>query len=223
MRAALSVVKVGGSLAADGPRLRAVLAGLVQGDEGAAVVVPGGGPFADAVRVAQAALGFDDGLAHRLALDAMGRMAEVFSGIEPRLAIAASVEAASGIARAGGTALWDPVALKAGRPDIPESWDVTSDSLALWLAIRLGAARCVLVKSAPCPPGAAPSELARSGLVDAAFPHFARAFAGEIVIRGPNTDDALGRSDQPASADPRPHREGEGRKRDRPSRRDVAT
>ncbi len=179
----LTVVKVGGSLLADRDRLRAVLAAGVEA--GPVAVVPGGGPFADAVRRAQASLGFEDGLAHRLALDAMGRMAEIFRALEPRLPVSASLDALAGALRAGRSGIWDPAALKAGHPDIPESWAVTSDSLALWLATRLGAARCILEKSAPAPAGADPAALAACGLVDAAFPRFAAAFPGTILVRGP--------------------------------------
>ncbi|GJE54039.1 MULTISPECIES: amino acid kinase family protein [Methylobacterium] len=179
----VSVVKVGGSLLADAPRLHSVLARLADGAEGRAVIVPGGGPFAEAVRTSQAALGYSDALAHRLALDAMGRMAEVFCEIAPRLAIVHSVEAA---AAHEAPCLWAPAALRAGHPGIPESWDVTSDSLALWLAAALGATRCLLLKSAPCPAGASPEALARLGLVDRAFPDFARRFSGEIFLQGPD-------------------------------------
>ena len=179
MGAPVTVVKLGGSLLSDGPRLRRLLATLAEGGEGRCVIVPGGGPFADAVRTAQGALGFPDALAHRLALDAMGRMAEVLSAIEPRLPVLRRPEAGA------ATAIWDPVALKAGHPDIPETWAVTSDSLALWLATVLCAPRCILEKSVDRPAGAGLADLARLGLVDAAFPAFAAAYPGAIVIRGP--------------------------------------
>ena len=182
--APLTVVKVGGSLVADPPRLRAVLADVAAGREGAAVIVPGGGPFADAVRTTQAALRYDDALAHRLALDAMARMAEVFRAVEPRLAPPCDADAIPAAVRAGTVPVWSPTALKAGVAGIDETWSVTSDSLALWLALRLGAARCVLVKSAPAPAGEDPEALARRGLVDAAFPGFAAGFSGAIEIRG---------------------------------------
>ncbi|MFE1600337.1 uridylate kinase [Methylobacterium sp. ID0610] len=175
MTPGLSVVKLGGSLTTDAVRLRAVLRGLADGAEGPAVIVPGGGRLADAVRAMQDSLAFDDALAHRLALDAMSGMARIFRGLEPRLAV--STDPAAAIAR-GGVPVWDPERLKAGHPEIPESWDVTSDSLALWLAAELGAARCVLVKAAEVADPAA-------DLVDAAFPRFARRFGGEIVLRGP--------------------------------------
>jgi 5-(aminomethyl)-3-furanmethanol phosphate kinase len=178
------VVKLGGSLLADPARLRAWLAQLAAGALGPCLIVPGGGPFADAVRTAQAALGFDDALAHRLALDAMGRMAEIFCHLEPRLTVAASLDAVADALAQNRSVVWDPAALKAGCPDIPESWAVTSDSLALWLATRLGAERCILEKSAPVP-AADPQALAAAGLVDAAFPRFAALYPGAIVVRGP--------------------------------------
>ncbi|GJD50309.1 hypothetical protein OPKNFCMD_3048 [Methylobacterium crusticola] len=182
---ALSVVKVGGSLAADGPRLRALLRALAEGAEGPAVLVPGGGGLADAVRAAQAALGFPDALAHRLALDAMAGMARILAALEPRLVVAADPAAAL---RRGAVPVWDPGGLKDGRPGLPETWDVTSDSLALWLAAELGAARCLILKSADAPAGAGPAELAACGLVDAAFPALAARFGGTILVRGPGAE-----------------------------------
>ena len=184
----LSVVKIGGSLADHPARLRRMLGRIAEGQEGAAVIVPGGGPFAEAVRTAQGSLGFPDALAHRFAVDAMAQMAAVFRAIEPRLALAESEAAIMEALHGGGCPVWLPTALRAGHPDIPESWDVTSDSLALWLARRLGAARCVLVKSAPCPEGGTPDEWTRLGLVDRAFPDFAARFSGKIHLRGPRAE-----------------------------------
>lgn len=185
MSAALTVVKLGGSLLADPERLRARLRRLASGVEGPCLIVPGGGPFADAVRTAQGALGFDDGLAHRLALDAMGRMAEVFLDLEPGLARCATSLPPPSAGGGNAARVWDPSSLRAGHPDIPESWDVTSDSLALWLARQVGAAGCILVKSLAPPPGTGPAEWARLGLVDAAFPAFAARYRGTIRIEGP--------------------------------------
>lgn len=185
MSQALSVVKVGGSLVGDRARLRRLLGALADEDEGPVVIVPGGGALADAVRATQAALGFPDPLAHRLALDAMAGMARIFAALEPRLAV---TENPGDTRVAGSVPVWNPSALKGGHPEIPESWDVTSDSLALWLATRLGAATCLLVKSADSPPGAGVVDLARTGLIDAAFPGFAARFPGRIVLRGPGGD-----------------------------------
>ncbi len=181
----LTVVKVGGSLVADRDRLRRILASLADGEDGPVAIVPGGGALADAVRTTQGALGFSDPLAHRLALDAMAGMARIFAALEPRLVV---TQEPGACLAAGAVPVWDPSPLAAGHPDIPESWEVTSDSLALWLATGLGAARCLLVKSVDPAPGGALADLARAGLVDAAFPSFATLFAGAIVLRGPGGD-----------------------------------
>ena len=60
-----TIVKLGGSLVSDAARLGRLLGALADGGEGRCVVVPGGGPFADAVRQAQGRLGFSDALARR--------------------------------------------------------------------------------------------------------------------------------------------------------------
>lgn len=182
----LAIVKVGGSLASDPPALREILARIADGSEGRAAIVPGGGPFADAVRASQRRLGYSDGLAHGLALTAMGMMARVLAELEPRLTVIGDIDGIGPALASGEVPVWDPVALRAGQSEIGESWDVTSDSLALWLAGRLGASRCILVKSAPCPAQADLEDLARSGYVDRAFPHFARGFSGTIAFRGPD-------------------------------------
>ena len=61
---------------------------------------------------------------------------------------------------------------------IDASWDVTSDSIACWLATAWRQ-RLVLVKSAPVPTGACGAdERPASDLLDTAFVGFARAFPG---------------------------------------------
>jgi aspartokinase-like uncharacterized kinase len=177
-----AVVKVGGSLEADPHRRRALLTALADGLLGRCIVVPGGGTFAGAVRAAQAREGFSDAEAHRRALDAMSDAAGIFRGIEPRLmqSLEPWTEAAPALVR-----VWNPRRLRAGHPDIPETWDVTSDSLALWLAAQVQAERCVLVKSVDAPGHHDATALARVGLVDAAFPDFAARYGGPIEIWGP--------------------------------------
>ncbi|MCJ2085600.1 uridylate kinase [Methylobacterium sp. E-005] len=178
----ISVIKIGGSLEADPHRRRVLLAAIADGAHGRCIVVPGGGTFAGLVRAAQAREGFTDAEAHRRALDAMSDAAGIFRGVEPRLVhtLEPWTETASATAR-----VWNPRALRDGHPDIPETWDVTSDSLALWLAGRVAAKRCVLVKSIDATPGQDATALAGSGLVDAAFPAFAARYGGPIEIWGP--------------------------------------
>ena len=74
----LFVVKIGGSLLGS-PRLKGLVKVVTTARSARIVVVPGGGLFADAVRQAQALAGFDDRLAHRLALDAMDHLGEILA------------------------------------------------------------------------------------------------------------------------------------------------
>jgi 5-(aminomethyl)-3-furanmethanol phosphate kinase len=175
------VVKLGGSLAFD-PALKDWLRVLAETGRGRVVVVPGGGPFADTVREEQNRLGFDDATAHRMALHAMAQYGLMLAALAPGLTPAASADALRDVLRDGGVPVWLPVAMTIDNPEIRESWDITSDSLAAWLARRLDAENLVLVKSCAVPDeGATPMELARQGIVDAAFAEFMRG-AGFPVL-----------------------------------------
>lgn len=177
------VVKIGGSVLERGA-LAATLADILAASPRPLAVVPGGGPFAEAVRIAQAQAGFSDRLAHRLALSAMGAMAEVFATLAPALTVEASPSRFALVAAAGRVPVWNPAPLAAGDAAIPETWDVTSDSLAVHLAALLGASRVQLLKSCAVPPGVSLAELSARGIVDAALPAFAARFAGLVEVVG---------------------------------------
>ena len=74
------VVKLGGSLARS-EALRGWLAVLARAGRGRAVVVPGGGRYADAVRAEQQRWGFDDSTAHSMALLAMDQYGHQLAAI----------------------------------------------------------------------------------------------------------------------------------------------
>jgi aspartokinase-like uncharacterized kinase len=180
-----AIVKLGGSLAAAGTLRRWLDVILAQGG-GCAIIVPGGGDFADGVRAAQQRLRFSDRTAHRMALLAMQQYALLLHELAPGLHPCADEARIAAALAAGGVALWLPSAMVEADPAIAESWDVTSDSLAAWLAHRLGATRLVLVKSAPAPdPPLSPARLAALGLVDAAFPAYAAKADVPVVYCGP--------------------------------------
>lgn len=179
MTAPAAVVKLGGSLAGSAllrPWLRAIATAA-----GTVVLVPGGGPFADTVRAAQGTMGFDDRAADAMAKLAMAQYGIALASLAAPLCMAASEAAiVEGLAR-GRVPVWTP--LPQAADDAPACWDVTSDSLALWLARRLGAARALLVKSRP-PAGPQVAALVADGLLDAAFPGFLAAFEGEVFVTG---------------------------------------
>jgi 5-(aminomethyl)-3-furanmethanol phosphate kinase len=141
--------------------------------------VPGGGPFADQVRALQKRRRFDDGAAHHMALLGMEQYGRMLAALQPGLQPAASRADIVRARRAGRAAVWMPTRMVLADPAIAASWNITSDSLAAWLAGKLGATRLVLVKSVALADGSATaSDLARRGIVDPAFPdYFARSGA----------------------------------------------
>ena len=158
------------------------------------VMVPGGGALADEVRSCQERLGFGDGAAHRMALLAMDQLAWAVAGLRPGFEVGDTEAALRRSLAQGRVAVWAPYALIAKRRDIPESWAVSSDSLALWLGAQLGAECCYLIKSVRRTQIAFSAEqLARDGVVDVAFPAMLQQAGLHAVL--------LGRGDQAAFAE----------------------
>jgi len=176
------VVKLGGSLAGS-DALPYWLDALADAN---VVIVPGGGPFADQVRSAQQRWSFGDEAAHAMALLAMGQYGLMLNGMCPKLGIASDVRALSASVESGRSVVWLPDLSLMNDSSIPTSWDVTSDSLAAWLASRLNAANLLLIKSAAISSDdASYCGLVAQGVVDAAFERFSAdaAFAAWLCHR----------------------------------------
>jgi len=176
------VVKLGGSLADYPDDLRRWLKALAEAGKGRMVIVPGGGIFAAAVREAQKKWGFDDAAAHAMGLRAMEQYGLMLCGMQKDLIPTRTEVEIRKALQENQVPVWLPVQTLASE-DLPPSWDVTSDSLAAWLARRLGAERLVLVKSCPLPEGEMDmAELSRKGIVDAAFPGFVDAAVFDVWL-----------------------------------------
>ncbi len=165
------VVKIGGSLGRD-PLLRDWLRLLSEQGGGQVVVVPGGGAFADQVRDYQMQWQFNDLVAHNMAVLAMVQYAMMMQGLSPGLSLAVDDDSVHRVLRNAGVALWAPFPLLRERSDDMTNWDVTSDSIAAWLANRLNAERLVLVKSGPVMPGMPIEAYAEGEIVDREFRRF---------------------------------------------------
>src|SRR5690349_5972270 len=144
------IVKLGGSLAHD-PRVVLWLAMLAELGGGRVTIVPGGGVFANTVRVSQRHWNFGDLPAHNMAVLAMAQAAHLYHALEPRLTLAPDEASIRSALHAGHPSLWLPFGLLRDAPDLLTTWDVTSDSLALWLARVLNAERLVVVKACKVP------------------------------------------------------------------------
>jgi 5-(aminomethyl)-3-furanmethanol phosphate kinase len=182
------VIKVGGSLAETG-RLASVLS-IIGSARIPVVVVPGGGPFADAVRNLQAELRFDDAVAHRLAILAMEQMAELIVSQRPGMRLARTLGEISDAVMDGEIPVWAPLQMAGEDESIAADWSVTSDSLSARLAEILDA-RLVLLKSVGGTDGASAEQLAERGVLDAAFPAISARADLAWAIFGPEDDGRL--------------------------------
>ena len=179
------VVKLGGSLAGTA-LLDAWLAALaaLAGSGRPCVIVPGGGVFADAVRAAQGPMGFDDCTAHHMALLAMAQFGHVLASRCARCRLAATAAEIAAALDAGKMPVWLSSAMAGEAVDIPQNWAVTSDSLAAWLAGRIGARQLLLVKQVDSV-AASVTALVAGGIVDPAFPGFLARSGARAWIAGP--------------------------------------
>jgi 5-(aminomethyl)-3-furanmethanol phosphate kinase len=179
----VTIVKLGGSLAYSRQH-DAWLAALISSGE-PLILVPGGGPFADAVRDAQQRMGFDDVAAHRMALLAMEQFAVALASYSKAFALAASRRDMDDAVRTGKIPIWSPSLMSFGAPDIPASWSVTSDSLAAWLAGICAAPRLLLIKSSDLTGPMSIGAVAEQHIVDPFFPRFAAQSGAAVWIAGP--------------------------------------
>jgi aspartokinase-like uncharacterized kinase len=175
------VVKLGGSLNRDAllPQWLELLSTL---GRGRVTVVPGGGAFADQAREAQAHWRFDDVAAHNMAVLAMAQTATMLHALSPGLQPAMRDAEIRRLLRWGRTALWVPLELLRDRPDELTSWDVSSDSLALWLARRLNAERLIVIKSCDVDAGQSLQQCTQSGVLDRRFASWAEGVAFPIDL-----------------------------------------
>jgi aspartokinase-like uncharacterized kinase len=163
-----TVVKVGGALlnAAD-TFAWAVRELTCAPRDGSVLVVPGGGPFADAVRVVDQRLGLSDSAAHWAAVLAMNQYAHVLATHLPHAVLVETLPttmdhatewseerstarpaAERSTARSADLPILAPYAWLRCTDRLPHSWDVTSDSIAAHVARATGARRLILMKLA---------------------------------------------------------------------------
>ena len=164
------VIKVGGSLLANVEQLDGVLSAIaLAARTRRLLIVPGGGPFADAVRDVDRRVGLSDDAAHWMAVLAMDQYAHLLAARVAGGAIVATVRDATRVLDAAGVPVLAPSRWLSDADPLPHSWDVTGDSIAAWVAGQVHARALILVKA----PGATGDHI-----VD---PHFARIVPAHIV------------------------------------------
>jgi aspartokinase-like uncharacterized kinase len=165
-------VKVGGALLARVGALelvaRALEAELARGAR--LLVVPGGGPFAETVRAMDASHRLGDGAAHWMAILGMEQYAHLLVAHIPGARLVEHRRDLEAAYRASALPVLAPYRWLREADPLPHGWQVTSDSIAAWVAGQLGARRLILVK---------PVLGERAALVD---PYFERALPSEVRV-----------------------------------------
>jgi aspartokinase-like uncharacterized kinase len=146
-RRRVAVIKIGGGLSAIPAALEATCTAVAEaGRRFSIVVVPGGGPFADAVREFDYEYRISPDAAHWMALLAMDQYAHV---LVERIEGAVLVEEPGAVAAAvdpAGVAVLAPSRWMRAADVLPHTWDATSDSVAAFVAGALDAEQLLLVK-----------------------------------------------------------------------------
>lgn len=177
----VTVLKLGGSLLDLGDlptRLRAVIAKL-DGDR--PLLVCGGGDAANIVRRWHETHALAEEQSHWLAMESIRLNQRLLLTLMPELELVSNRAAAESAWQRGRVPLADLMAFVSieetthaiGAKPLPHNWNVTSDSLAAWIAIRWPASRFVLLKSVELPTQTTCGTieaLAEAGLVDRHFP-----------------------------------------------------
>lgn len=173
-----TVVKVGGAVLAAPAPLDSVVGALetaIARGQGIAVV-PGGGPFADAVRHVDAALGIGPDAAHWMAVLGMDQHALLIASRTPHARVVEHPAEVTGALVHGRLPVLAPYRWLRARDPLPHSWDITSDSIAAWAAGELQARRLILIK-----PVVAEQSTLVDGYFDRALPNGMRVVIADAA------------------------------------------
>ena len=141
-----TVIKVGGSLTDNPENLRLLCHKLAElAKKNSFIVVPGGGRFADLVREFDNCFALSCNVSHRMALLAMDQLGFLLSNITPNSHVFHLLENAEQLSVAGMVPIFLPSRLMFEEDPLENSWDVTSDSIAAYVANRVHAGKLVLV------------------------------------------------------------------------------
>jgi aspartokinase-like uncharacterized kinase len=140
-----AVLKVGGSLAEDPASLANLCQELsVLAKAHRIAIVPGGGEFADTVKKFDKAYKLSDVVAHKMAILAMDQYGFLLSDITPKACVSHSLKEVSNSAK-GTLPILLPSKTMFREDPLENSWDVTSDTIAAYIACLLDAEKLILV------------------------------------------------------------------------------
>ena len=179
----MRIIKLGGSLL-ETEQMLDCLKRIVESTE-QTVVVCGGGDFANQVRKAQKKWYFDDVAAHEMAILAMQQVAVMCQNLQSEFVLARSITEIKNQHHI----IWSPNIDELNAAKIRATWDITSDSLAAWLAIKLNADELVIVKSCYVDAELTIEQLREQCIVDSTFDEFVEDVKFNVIVT--SADDFL--------------------------------
>lgn len=176
------VLKLGGSLFRHGPDILK----CVERTGMDVLVVPGGGEFADLVRKVDVEYSLSDDASHWMAVLAMDQYAYYLSDMT-------GIPLTSDFSDREGIRIALPYEMLRKKDDLPHSWDVTSDTIAAWIAHMTGSLLIKatdvdgIIKDGTLIERIDAPALAGSGesCIDAALPHYLMKYGmNALVVNG---------------------------------------
>jgi hypothetical protein len=141
-----AVIKIGGSLSVTSGALKELGAAMCSLAKNYQVVfVPGGGQFADTVRKLDAKYNLPPAKSHKMAILAMDQCGLLFSHVIPNAICCYSLEAAKKFSKNHLAVILLPSKLLFKEDPFEPSWEVTSDSISAYIAVKLNATKAVFV------------------------------------------------------------------------------
>ena len=139
-------IKIGGSLY-DSPYLVEWLNVIDQYSSTKIVIIPGGGPFANQVRRADEKYHLSPIHSHNMAVMAMQQYGTILASLCPNMKPANALNKIHEVWGNSKVAIWEPYRMVSEECELDKTWDVTSDSLSVWLSSKLNLKKLLLIKS----------------------------------------------------------------------------
>jgi aspartokinase-like uncharacterized kinase len=141
-----TIVKIGGSLALYPEKLRALGAKLSEiSKKHRLIVVPGGGEFADVARDLDKRFNLSCETSHRMAILGMDQYGFLLSELIHNSSIVNQLENLQKVLDSPKLPVFLPANFLLSEDPLENSWDVTSDSIAVYIAGRLQVRKVLLV------------------------------------------------------------------------------
>ena len=178
-----AVIKVGGSIAEHPEALKTLCKKLNEiAKKHRLLIVPGGGEFADVVRGIEKRFATSAYVSHKMAVLGMDQFGLLLSELIPNAIAIASLEKAKDYWKSETTPVFLPSKMMFREEPLEASWDVTSDSIAAFVACRVHADMVILVKDVDGIFSSDPKENSDAKLIKEISPSALSKMRGETAV-----------------------------------------